>query len=357
LYRTTDGGENWKEIENLNIAFNGYITLFSTEPDFFYITTSGNAAYTNDGGITWNNLNLSTTFLEIYFLDSKNGIAGDGYSWITSDGGKTWNRKGELSWPRGFYFHAHELGWAVGYSPFATDVGYIAKTTDGGTSWKYQDSAFGGMVDYLGVEFLDSLKGFAVGGSAGKTIDGGNNWQTIPGVGGYDVGFLDDRNGWISSAGQIFRTNDGGETWETQLDTVKNFSFKKIIILKKDKVAYVLGVNPGNNNATLLRADLSNITGVEENKQAIPEKYNLAQNYPNPFNPTTSIEYQVSRLEMVTLKIYDILGNEIATLVNETKLPGTYKVNFNGNQLASGVYIYRIQAGRFSNIKKLILMK
>ena len=97
------------------------------------------------------------------------------------------------------------------YSPFGTDAGYIAKTTDGGATWEYQDSTFGAMIDYYGIDFIDSLKGFAAGGFVSKTIDGGNNWETIPGVAGVDVGFLDDKNGWISSSGQVFRTSDGGE--------------------------------------------------------------------------------------------------------------------------------------------------
>lgn len=357
LYRTTDGGENWKEIENLNITFNGYITLFSTEPDFFYITTSGNAAYTNDGGITWDYVQLSTTFLEIYFLDNKNGIAGGGYSWITSNGGWTWSREGELSWPRDFYFHDNKLGWAVGYSPFAEDAGYIAKTTDGGNTWVYQDSMTFMQVDYYGVDFIDSLNGFAVGGSVSKTIDGGNNWETISGVNGYDVGFLNDKNGWISTVGDIFYTSDGGETWAPQLDSLIHYYFIKIIILKKDKAAYILGKSTVDNTATLLKADLSGISGVEEKKEAIPEEFYLLQNYPNPFNPTTTIEYRIPKESYVALKVYDLLGKEITTLVNERKLPGTYKINFEGNRLTSGVYVTRLTMGKLSKSIKLILQK
>lgn len=98
------------------------------------------------------------------------------------------------------------------------------------------------------------------------------------------------------------------------------------------------------------------IVGVEE-EENIPVEYSLQQNYPNPFNPTTSIKYQVSRYENVTLKVYDILGNEVATLVNERKTPGSYEVKFNASHLSSGVYFYTLKAGAFMQTRKLLLLK
>jgi hypothetical protein len=88
-----------------------------------------------------------------------------------------------------------------------------------------------------------------------------------------------------------------------------------------------------------------------------PLKYELSQNYPNPFNPITNIKYQIQKTGLVTLKIYDITGREIKTLVNEIKNPGSYIVSFNGTEFASGVYFYRIQAGDFVQVKKMILVK
>jgi len=88
-----------------------------------------------------------------------------------------------------------------------------------------------------------------------------------------------------------------------------------------------------------------------------PIDFTLEQNYPNPFNPSTTILYQIPQDGIVTLKIYDILGAEVATLVNEQKVAGKYEVNFNASQLASGVYIYKIQAGDFVSSKKMILIK
>jgi hypothetical protein len=96
---------------------------------------------------------------------------------------------------------------------------------------------------------------------------------------------------------------------------------------------------------------------VEENFNSVPEEFALAQNYPNPFNPTTTIKYQIPELSFVTLKIYDVLGDEIATLISEEKSIGSYEVEFNAASLTSGVYFYQLKAGSFVETKKIVLMK
>ncbi len=87
------------------------------------------------------------------------------------------------------------------------------------------------------------------------------------------------------------------------------------------------------------------------------DKYELNNAYPNPFNPSTKISYSLKEEGLVTLKVYDILGKEIATLVNENKPAGIYEAEFNASQLPSGMYIYKIQAGQFLDVKKMLLMK
>jgi enterochelin esterase-like enzyme len=95
---------------------------------------------------------------------------------------------------------------------------------------------------------------------------------------------------------------------------------------------------------------------VEEKQVPVPTFY-MSQNFPNPFNPATKIEFTLPQKSFVTLKVYDILGREVSTLLNEEKLGGSYTVVFDGNSLASGVYIYHLQAEKFSDTKKLILLK
>jgi hypothetical protein len=101
------------------------------------------------------------------------------------------------------------------------------------------------------------------------------------------------------------------------------------------------------------------ITSIEDNGNKVlpPYETKLYDNYPNPFNPSTRIKYQVSSISYVSLVVYDVLGNEVATLVNEEKPAGSYEVNFNASTLASGIYYYRLTAGTFTEIKKMVLLK
>jgi hypothetical protein len=106
------------------------------------------------------------------------------------------------------------------------------------------------------------------------------------------------------------------------------------------------------------------VSGIEKINEMIPESFSLEQNYPNPFNPSTIIRFAIpivgalSEVEtQVTLKVYDVLGREVAVLVNEQKSPGNYEVTFNGSNLSSGIYICRMKSGKFSKSIKLTLTK
>ena len=98
-------------------------------------------------------------------------------------------------------------------------------------------------------------------------------------------------------------------------------------------------------------------TDVNEVSQSTPQEFSLQQNYPNPFNPTSEIRYQISEVSRVSLKVFDVLGREVATLVHETLRPGTYEVQFDAANLASGIYFYRLQAGEFTATKRMLLLR
>ncbi len=99
------------------------------------------------------------------------------------------------------------------------------------------------------------------------------------------------------------------------------------------------------------------IVGVQESQEAMPFRFSLSQNYPNPFNPTTQIRYALPAGGFVSLKVFNVLGSEVATLVNEQRAAGSYEVEFNAGHLSSGIYFYRLQAGTFVDTKKFILLK
>ena len=122
-----------------------------------------------------------------------------------------------------------------------------------------------------------------------------------------------------------------------------------------------------NRNATVNKKDtidfiITDANGLMMTKSFIlsyigPKEFKLEQNFPNPFNPTTKIQYQLPQDSRVTLKIYDILGSEVATLVNEEQEAGYKEIQFTGSNIASGMYVYRLQAGDFISTKKMMLLK
>ena len=136
----------------------------------------------------------------------------------------------------------------------------------------------------------------------------------------------------------------------------KNQGFNSISIIKS-----ILIVNDhifaGTAGQSVWRRSLADITGINQISLIVPSSYSLSQNYPNPFNPVTNLEFGISDLGFVSLIVYDILGKEVATLVNEKLNPGKYKVEFDGSALPSGVYFYRITAGEFTDTKRMMLIK
>ena len=106
----------------------------------------------------------------------------------------------------------------------------------------------------------------------------------------------------------------------------------------------------------LIRLEPDSTTEIVEIKLSALD-YELSQNFPNPFNPSTTIKYSIPQTSKVVIKVFDVLGNEIKTLVNEEKSAGEYEVEFNGAGLPSGIYFYQLKAGEFSKTKKMILLK
>jgi len=104
------------------------------------------------------------------------------------------------------------------------------------------------------------------------------------------------------------------------------------------------------------------VLGIDEGNNVYPEELKLFQNYPNPFNPITKIKFSIPNVASsinlsTTLKVYDILGEEVVTLVNKPQFAGNYEVSFDGSYLSSGIYLYQIQAGDYSDVKKMILLR
>jgi hypothetical protein len=124
-----------------------------------------------------------------------------------------------------------------------------------------------------------------------------------------------------------------------------------------DLTLYILRNGSVKDSAVIRFTSRQTGLSVGNDPSIVPQNHFLFQNYPNPFNPTTEIQFTIVDRQWTIVKVYDVLGSEVATLVNEVKGPGTYTVQFDGSYLASGVYFYRLQAGDFTQAKRLMLLR
>ncbi|MCB0727672.1 MAG: SBBP repeat-containing protein [Ignavibacteriae bacterium] len=150
--------------------------------------------------------------------------------------------------------------------------------------------------------------------------------------------------------------NNGVQKWIAEYDNKGNSSINYIYDLALDEYANALVTGRSNGSIATVKF-IQNSTSINPELSILPLEYKLEQNYPNPFNPTTQLEYEISQIGFVSLKVYNSLGSEVAVLVNERKPTGKYNVMFDGNNLSSGIYFYRLSAGDFSETKSMILLK
>jgi photosystem II stability/assembly factor-like uncharacterized protein len=161
---------------------------------------------------------------------------------------------------------------------------------------------------------------------------------------------ISDTNIFVSTSGNIFLSSNIGKSWRSITAGLPYSIIGFIAIFDKVLFAWT--------NGGIWKRPLSEIiSSVEQKSFQIPEEFSLSQNYPNPFNPSTTIKFQIPISGFVTLKIFDMLGKEVATLVNEKLSLGSYEKTYDASGLASGVYLYQLKAGGFIQIKKLLLLK
>ena len=155
----------------------------------------------------------------------------------------------------------------------------------------------------------------------------------------------------VGETGIMFNTTDGGENWQVEFSPTK-IDLLKIKYSKKGN-GIILG-----KEGVILGSKSGVISGFDFNEiLTSPKEFYLNQNYPNPFNPNTKIQFTINGIQLVSLKVFDLLGREVATLVNEEKSPGTYEVTWNALGLPSGVYFYQLRSGSFVDTRKMLLLR
>jgi photosystem II stability/assembly factor-like uncharacterized protein len=372
IMRTIDSGADWitqpsgTTINLTDICFadeyNGWIVGFSQ----YNGSWTSIILHTTDGGINWLQQTSFAGSIQLYdlcFVDANNGWAagaeysgdGDGVILRTTDGGINWLTsmvQPSIGHFFSVYFIDSNTGWACG------DGDIILKTTNGGTSWTTHVPSPGAY--YSCVYFVDENNGWAVGDRVIHTTNGGANWSTRInynyGTYYFKTDFVDLNNGWIvgrtSFINQlILKTTNGGLSWSSQ--STGTYHQLNSVNFRDNNVGWLVG-----ENGTILHTTNGGVSFVEEEEiDEVPTEFLIFQNYPNPFNPSTRIQYQVASNSYVSLVVYDILGNEIETLVNEEKPIGTYEITWYAEGLPSGVYFYQLKAGSLIETKKMMLLK
>lgn len=330
LFKTTNGGANWNALIQTNINGGFFNGLFFTKQNggLYGIAIAERIYKTTNCGITWMELNPGVNGVScgqnslmiiddnFYGFGLNNGTPRIRLTTNNSADWSTYSINLSGNYTSTVAFNTNKL---LGLSATLTSLPFIARTTDGGVTWSNIN--------------VDT-------GVTGRCFI---NW--IPGT---PVVYIMGENGGIKRS-----TNDG-LNWVSMnsagITNLKHFDFYKI-----GNIVYGYAVSSDGDVVKVVDT-LNMITGINSNN-SIPDEYSLSQNYPNPFNPTTQIEYAISKETFVKLIVYDILGREIKVLINENTKPGTYNVSFDGSELNSGVYFYKLLAAGFTKTKKMILIK
>ncbi len=376
IYTTTDGGSNWNlSYTKSNATFQA--VHYPTATNGFAVGSSGNKAIvakTTDGGASWTSqdmFNFKGKMWSVFFHDASSGIAvGDsGMVYTTSNGGNAWTKRntGTLEELYSVYFDTNltsALPADTGYIGFITgDSGTFLMSKDMGVTWTAVTSP-----TLKSINDVYILPRKAIWLAAGSneiyksTVAGSFVKQTLPTLASTnwaDIYSIDENYVCaIGGYGNIVFTTDGGTTWIQQKRTSN--ILMDVHFENPDK-GWIVG-----EGGTILHTIGSNITGIGPKRTlSIPGINTLAQNYPNPFSSATSIRFVLPSTSDVTIKIYDMMGREVTTLVNERLIAGAYQCEWSPEGVEGGIYLYRISASLMNGkqvhlltqTKKLMLIK
>ena len=366
IIRTIDAGLNWTSVDHeyfgnaiiWNIdALDSNIAFVTITPPPYSITF---IYKTSDGGGSWLQVfSQNGGFINnIHMVNQLYGIAyGDpvGGKWTvirTTDGGSSWNHiptQPLTNGPEiGLYFNSLCVTdslhiWFLGEQR-------IYKSSNGGLTWSNSQTP----ILYTSIWFISDSVGMTSSYiNAGLSTNAGVSWSqiSIPGGGSYySLAGSGPNDFWFVSNGYIYHTVDLGSTWTSEMVTFDQFFEIEFVTIGQSVIGYA-----GGSNGSIARYEgtISSVHSISD----VFSNYSLEQNFPNPFNPTTTISYSLPASGRASLKVFDILGQEVAELINDQIEAGTHSIEFNASNLASGIYFYQLQANDFIETKSFVLSK
>ncbi len=366
ILKTINGGIQWfsvysnpeYSIDDVFFIYSniGWAVGFRNPPEIKNVVLK-----TVNGGATWSEIYVDSLYSfgsEIYFSDLTTGYLACGNLKKTTNGGVNWFTVFDNS-SSGIFFLNTNTGWTSGRNRG------VDKTTDGGNSWINQYPFFYHNYD-ADIYFINEQKGFAVNGYFGSygylyyTTNGGLNWNE-----NHDfqylvnsIKFVNTNTGYMLALGyyneiQLSKTTNGGANWI--LHNINSTKIPGHLFFRSVNTGWLVG-----DSGLIMKTTNGGVTiGIQQIGINVPGDFSLFQNYPNPFNPSTKIRFDISgtTAAQTFLIVYDLLGREVAVLVNEKLRPGEYEVDFNASNYPSGVYYYKLSAGNFSETRKMVIVK
>ncbi|MBV6479780.1 MAG: Ycf48-like protein [Ignavibacteria bacterium] len=359
IIKTTTGGSTWF-LQNSNTLFQIIDINFANTQTGWACGHDGLIIKTTNSGLNWNfqNSGVEVNLFNSFFLNSSTGwIAGDTGILKTQNGGQSWEWINLERWVYSVYFINANTGFA------GVRFGKLMKTTDGGSTWSMQTHNSG--ATFYSIKFINENTGWAVGdyNTIVKTTDAGGSWmQQQSGLPGIFEKFSDvntyGNSGdtvWISGFyGVLLKTINGGSNWYKAVPPeVQDYNSIQF-------TSYNIGYSVGS-SGTIIKTTNGGLTFINQNINSPLSSYYLEQNYPNPFNPVTHIRFIIPKQSSVKLIVYNILGKEVKTMVNQILPAGTHDFEFDGksdtDKLSSGVYFYTLRTDDFVQTKRMVLLK
>ncbi|MCB0724841.1 MAG: T9SS type A sorting domain-containing protein [Ignavibacteriae bacterium] len=367
--KTTNGGINWNPQISGTTA-NLWSICFLNQSTGWLAGFTGKVRKTTNGGINWfsqGSFPSIDELLYIKFLNANTGIVTVGVPgtinfYQTSDGGTTWSPKnyGTLHSARCIDYITDDVWMMSG------DAGDIFRTDNGGLNWACVTPP-GTTTWFFSTDFVTTNKGWVVGrdGKILYTSTGGSLAPAAPSnLLGFPLSTSSIYLTWFDNS-----SNEQGFKIERSLSTPDNFQVVGTTGANAENFTDNSGISPTNlyyyrvyafngaSNSAYSDTIAVLVTGNIQAGNSIPDKYKLYNNYPNPFNPSTKIKFDLSQNTDVRLTIYDMRGSDVQEVINTQMNAGSYEFSFNGANLSSGVYFYRLTAGNFVETKQMVLVK
>ncbi|MEO6694316.1 MAG: T9SS type A sorting domain-containing protein [Ignavibacteria bacterium] len=380
VLRSTNRGANWINLTGNGIPTNIQLVNIVTYGNNFaltagYLGTNTFVFHTSNAGVSWNQVfTQSNGFINA--IDMKEGTIGHGFMmgnpvggrwslWKTTNGGVNWDSTGlyipqagnEAGSVNSLFSTQDNNIW------FGTNNTRVYYSSNYGSSWAVQSTT--GELNSYAIWFcgiFDVERGYLGGTTMQRSTDYGANWGFQTSIGTGSFGGISGGPNLVfdNSAGYLYRCyvrSDNRIYSAENIDT----SWAVEYTAPSGTYRYVGSDHNGlnfwavRNNGGISYLDLP--VGISNNNTETPSDFKLEQNYPNPFNPSTKINYSILNTQYTILRVYDALGNEVAQLVNQKQNAGSYEVEFDGRNLPSGIYFYKLSAENFSDTKRMILLK